>query len=177
MGKKIVEVRHKWRASYRGRIEADVAAAALDEIRKEHGKLTAQIVVEAARPDDSPLHPEFEWDDAKAAENYRARQARDMIRAIVVLDTTEQPEHAKFTLAKGADEDSPDYKPTELVVGRVDLFADAHRRLLGIVQAAQKAVDELNELAQSGGDAERMARVAVAQQAFSAAAAAVAALH
>jgi hypothetical protein len=38
----------------------------------EHGdELTEQIVVDAARSPDSPLHSLFEWDDAKAARKYR----------------------------------------------------------------------------------------------------------
>jgi hypothetical protein len=38
----------------------------------EHGdELTEEIVLEAARSPDSYLHSLFEWDDAKAARNYR----------------------------------------------------------------------------------------------------------
>lgn len=49
------------------------------------GKLTPHEVVEASRPEDAPLHDEFEWDDAKAAERYRETQASYIIRSIEVV--------------------------------------------------------------------------------------------
>ncbi|MCV7245889.1 hypothetical protein H7J83_24735 [Mycobacterium mantenii] len=44
----------------------------LERLAAEHGdELTEQVVVDAARSPDSPLHSLFEWDDAKAARKYR----------------------------------------------------------------------------------------------------------
>lgn len=47
-----------------------------------HGELTAPLVVEAARPEDHPLHPRFEWDDIKAGDKYREFQAQQLIRSV-----------------------------------------------------------------------------------------------
>ncbi len=46
------------------------------------GDLTAERVVEDARDPSSPTHPYFEWDDAKAAHQYRLGQARTYIASI-----------------------------------------------------------------------------------------------
>lgn len=48
-------------------------------------RLVAAVVVDAARPVDSVLHPYFEWDDVRAAELYREKQASDLIRSVVVV--------------------------------------------------------------------------------------------
>lgn len=48
------------------------------------GRLTAKAVVEDARNEDSPLHAEFEWNDAKAAEKFRLEQARTLIQSFKV---------------------------------------------------------------------------------------------
>ncbi len=53
-------------------------------IRETVGKLTPQIVVEAARPPESPLHNRFEWDDGIAAEAFRRSQAAGLIRSVRV---------------------------------------------------------------------------------------------
>ncbi len=45
---------------------------------------TARDIVEYARPKKSPLHKFFEWDDDKAADQYRLTQARTLIKCIVI---------------------------------------------------------------------------------------------
>lgn len=50
----------------------------LERLADEHGdRLTEQIVVDAARSPDSPLHSFFEWDDAKAAAKHREGWANE----------------------------------------------------------------------------------------------------
>ena len=56
----------------------------LDRIRIKHGHLKPEVVVSYAKPDESPLHRVFEWDDAAAAEEYRLIQARTLVRSVVV---------------------------------------------------------------------------------------------
>jgi hypothetical protein len=48
------------------------------------GRFTAQAVVDYARPNKSPLHEYFEWNDTLAAEAYRLEQARSVIQCLVV---------------------------------------------------------------------------------------------
>lgn len=53
-------------------------------IRERNGRLTPQVVVDAARPSDSPLHGKFEWDDSIAGESFRRSQAAELIRSVRV---------------------------------------------------------------------------------------------
>jgi hypothetical protein len=59
--------------------DAKIIGPALENLNAE-GKGTAADIVDAARPDDAPLHRYFEWDDGVAAERYRETQARHMAR-------------------------------------------------------------------------------------------------
>ena len=55
--------------------------------RKRHGaELKRRHVLEAARVESSPLHPQFKWDDAEAAELYRLEQAGYLLRSILVVN-------------------------------------------------------------------------------------------
>jgi hypothetical protein len=54
------------------------------------GKLTPEQVLDAARPDESPLHGFFEWDDSAAAEAYRIEQARELIRRVRIEITYQE---------------------------------------------------------------------------------------
>lgn len=64
---------------------AEQAHSTFETIRQRDGKLTPAAVVDEARPEDSVLHPDFEWDDAQAAEKYRQQQARQMIGAVCIV--------------------------------------------------------------------------------------------
>lgn len=78
---------YQWRDSFLNfyRLDANIAGEVLADLESSEGQLTAQGVVDAARPKDSPLHPAFEWDDQKAAESFRLVQARSMIKSIEVV--------------------------------------------------------------------------------------------
>ena len=72
---------------YAGRswnVSAQIAGEELEKIEARDGEITPAAVVDAARPDDSALHKVFEWDDEKAAEQYRLSQASCFIRCIAV---------------------------------------------------------------------------------------------
>jgi len=60
----------------------------LTRILDENGALTPQLVVDAARSPQHPLHSRFEWDDAKAGEAYRRSQAAELIRTVKVERVT-----------------------------------------------------------------------------------------
>jgi hypothetical protein len=78
-------------------LDAQTAGERLEAIRVTHGGfLTPAQVVADARTDDSPLHPVFEWVDARAAERWREEQASYLIRHITVV-----------VERQGAEDDSP----------------------------------------------------------------------
>ena len=62
-----------------------IIAPILEEIRARHsGLLMADDVVEEARQRNSPLHPYFNWNDTKAAHQYRLWQARQLITVVTI---------------------------------------------------------------------------------------------
>lgn len=58
----------------------------LHEIRRKRGRLVAGDVVDEAHDKKSPLYGYFEWNDKRAALEYRLVQARHLIRSIVVFE-------------------------------------------------------------------------------------------
>lgn len=143
--------RHAWaKGVHRPRgVTADAAAAELERIRAERGALTAQSVVDESRDPGALLHPAFEWDDAKAAEEYRRRQASSLIRAVVTVKTEDQPEYRTFVLVRAPEDEEADtsYLPAAEVVRDVDLLGDAIARLRSEVVSAQRSVNEVVSLA------------------------------
>ena len=65
----------------------------LELIRQENkGVLRPRDVVNFARDPNTALHTQFEWDDAKAAEQHRLQQARELIRVVVTTPPKTQRE-------------------------------------------------------------------------------------
>lgn len=79
-GKQMV---YQYKVPY-AKVSAQTAGEELARIEKENGSLTPELVVDESRGEDAPLHPVFEWDDKKAAENYRVVQAGSLIRNVTV---------------------------------------------------------------------------------------------
>ena len=72
----------------------------LEEIRRRHhGLLRPPDVVAFARDPKSALHGRFQWDDSKAAHQYRLWQARELIEChVVVLKADTDPIRAYVSL-------------------------------------------------------------------------------
>jgi hypothetical protein len=160
--------------------------AALAKLNKERNGLRPSEVVAAAKPKASPLHNEFEWNDAKAGEEYRLEQARRLIRVCVTTFKSEDGEtivdpyiHVPATKEQRDASNSGEgvYLPLSVVVQDVDQFARALSALMTKLNAAKAAAEELRAAAQDGKEPERMVRIAMAITALETAGAAVAALH
>ena len=66
----------------------------LEKLYEQHGTVSTEIVLDAARNKKHPLHKYFEWDDSIAGEKWRQSQALQMIMAskmVVILNGSEEP--------------------------------------------------------------------------------------
>lgn len=160
--------------------------AELARLSAKHGGLRPSKVVEAARPETSPLHSEFEWDDSKAGREYRLEQARRLIRvAVTVVEhgdgtTTVDPYiHVPASQDERKESGSGEgvYLPMSIVVQDADAFSRALTALLTKLNAAKAAAEELRSAASEAKEPDRMAMIAMAITALETAGAAVAALH
>ena len=110
------------------KVSAEVAKGVMDGLAQE-GRLTPAELVEASRPENAPLHGEFEWNDSIAAEKWREQTGRVMIASIsVTVDKDEEtiPVRAYFNI----EHVSHEYIPTEVIMSD-----DAKReRLLDIAK-------------------------------------------
>lgn len=52
------------------------------QLENEHGELTVETILKDAKKKSSPLHLYFQWDDARAAHEWRKEQARRLIREV-----------------------------------------------------------------------------------------------
>lgn len=132
-------------------VDAQTVGEELERLNDAHGELTATLVVDAARPEDAPLHPAFEWNDHDAAELYRQHQARGMIRSIqVVREPRAEPEPVYVHVSSESA-----YIATERVIEMPDLFEQAYRDACDRIGRAQHSLDQLVTMAERFRPAQR----------------------
>lgn len=73
-------------------VPADVVGRHFEKIEQENGVINRRLVLESAKPKDSPIHDLFEWDDTIAAESYRLSQARLLISNLNLVIEKEEAE-------------------------------------------------------------------------------------
>ena len=112
---------YEWK-TYAYKTDANVAGKVCEELSSTVG-LTPKNLVDASRAEDAPLHKEFEWDDAVAAEGYRKQQAALIISnlAIVIEERKEEPVRAFFSLSGG-------FRKAGVFESTVEILSDKDKR-------------------------------------------------
>ena len=119
---------------------------------EENGQLTAANVVKKARPEKSPLHCYFTWDDKVAAEKFREQEARVLIASIVVTQEDGQIERRFYNI----EVKDPEYKSIDTIMLSKDdsnkllklafrdmkIFRNKYQRLSKELGGVLKAIDE-----------------------------------
>lgn len=77
--------KYQWGEGYQPKLDANIVGGVVEQIEDEYGSVTKEIFLEKSRPEDSATHSLFEWDNDKAAENYRLEQARKTIGCLRVV--------------------------------------------------------------------------------------------
>lgn len=115
--------RYEWRSGARINVDAQQAGDTIEHLRtKANGSLTPAMVVDAARPTTSVLHPAFEWDDSEAAERYREAQARQLIGAIVIkVQPQGEPVMKRAFVSVEKPDAGPGYESRHRVLGEKEL--------------------------------------------------------
>ena len=164
--------KYQYKPTYFGarKVKADVVGQALEQLDAT-GSLTAKRVVDAARPEGAPLHPEFEWDDPKAAEAYRENQARSLIRAIEVIVEAQGPEQPReirpafIHVPAQVPHQEGTYVPSAILATQPDQILRALEEALRYLAAAEKPVHFLRRLLEGRGDTVE-AQLALAHEGF-----------
>lgn len=99
---------------------AAIAGSICEELA-QRGVLTPQTLLDASREADAPLHGEFEWDDAIAAEEHRKAQARHVISCIVIHANGPEKEPVRAFVAIST-ENGNTYQPLAVVVNTPSMY-------------------------------------------------------
>lgn len=137
----------KWRKGSRHSVPASVAADELRRIADNFGGIQPSAVVDEARAEDAPLHPEFEWRDNVAAEAWRRDQARALINDIVVVHQESASAYPVFMHVPAIEDSPPAYHKRDTVLTNADMRKASIAEALGQLESIMRRYDTLNALA------------------------------
>lgn len=119
---------YKWKLPNFHKTDPNVAAQVMNELAAD-GKLTRQNLVDVSRPEDAPLHQEFEWDDTKAAEEYRKEQAKVLIHHLVI-EQEDRPQEYPQRVFFNIQSEGPKYEPIDVIITRKDSMEALRKQCL-----------------------------------------------
>lgn len=124
---------------------------ALTDIYRRHDALTPPIVVEEARPAESPLHGHFEWDDSVAGEKYRYVQAAELIRSVKVVSGRDPdgPREIREWVSVTRPDRPRSYEPVREVVADDFTLQLVLQEMQRDIAALQRRYGHLQEFAQA----------------------------
>lgn len=122
------------------------------ELREREGRLTPAIVLEAARPPDSPAHQfVFHVDAQEAAESYYLERAHKLIRSVRVTVETpsdESPRRIRFFHYVTDDDGDQVYEPLPVIVESIDKFDEVRKAAMQRLNEAQEVLADLELVSQ-----------------------------
>lgn len=124
---------------------------------QQDGVIRPVDVVEFAKDPDTALHDCFEWDESKAAHEFRLEQARKLLRVFVTVDPVSNKSIRAFvSLTSDRKEPGGGYRATVDVLSDADMtrqmLSDALAELR-VVQRKYKSLQALEKVWQSIDDA------------------------
>ena len=138
---------YQWRIGYNFKADPEKAAKVMSKLA-DKGKLNAENLVEVSKPKNAPLHDDFEWDDTKAAENWRKQQGRCMINSLLMIPEETDSEEDKEPIRaffKVAQVENAQYESTSVLIrtqnGRDALRDQALRELNSYRQKYRTVLD------------------------------------
>lgn len=126
----------------------------LAEIYDQHGQLTPELVRDAARPDESPLHPYvYDKDPDDAAESYYLDRAHRLIQRFKVRIEVpgKEPRYVRAYLAVPGEEDAYSYVSHAVLLSQPSQARAAFTEAVRRVTQAQDAVSDLELILEAGG--------------------------
>lgn len=156
---------YSWKIPSLYPIEAQQAGEELSRIHNQRGCLTPKAIVDESRPEDAALHPVFEWDDWKAAENWREQQARQLVCCIVTQQETEKREPVEVRAFVHV-QDS--YQPVQVALTVPDMRAEVLKDTLESAEAFKRKLKNLLSVYPDSKEAKNaLSQVSISTAAFS----------
>lgn len=165
-----VSKKYSYREGYSFKVPAQIVGETFERIIDSGVQLTAQSFLDESRPEESPTHALFEWDDSIAAEKYRLHQSKNVILQIECVETSietsetdsevevvERSEHqedgqhyrhAYVNVNQKRPGQMGNYVPVQTALSNDEMRIQVLRNAISALRSIERRVNYLEELAE-----------------------------
>ena len=131
--KPIVKARPHFRIT---NAQAGVIKQCCDAIGSKHGRVTAKLLVAAAKHEDHPMHEGyFEWDIKEAAKKHWRQQANYFIRSYYVVDIRYKDAKVERYAIRIEDQTEREYEKHRVVLSNNPMLAQQSDELYSMIRS------------------------------------------
>lgn len=123
---------YQWKSGSCIKANPQAAGEQMELLAASESGLTAETLLEESKPEDAPLHNDYEWNDTKAAVNWRIHQSRHFMNSLVTVHV---------------DDSSTDEQAEPLIVRAVFPTGQSRYEPLSAIVKEQSKYDKLLETA------------------------------
>lgn len=134
--------KYQWKDGFGYKVKASVVGEVVEKIEERDGNITKEAFLDESRPEESPTHSMFEWNDTIAAEKYRLEESRHIINALQIIYTDSKDNDVKIPAVINVTSTMP--AKTAQYRNIVDALSEKESRDL-IISRLQREVDQLIE--------------------------------
>lgn len=135
---------YQWKSGSRIKANAQASGELFEQLSKTEEGLTARSLLEANKPKSAPLHSEYEWNNEKAADEWRLHQSRHFINSLSIVTTVKEKETPvrAFFITTEANK----YEPITAIVQEENKYNSLLSTALSELKAFERKYNTLTEL-------------------------------
>lgn len=140
---------YQWKSGSCIKANPQAAGEQMEMLAASESGLTAETLLEASKPEDAPLHNDYEWNDTKAAVNWRFHQSRHFMISLVTVhvDESSTDEHAEPLIVRAVFPTGQSrYEPLTAIVKEQSKYDKLLETAFRELQSFKKKYETLKEL-------------------------------
>lgn len=137
---------YEWKSGSRIKGNAQESGELFKQLSETKDGLTAETLLEANKPETAPLHNDYEWNDEKAAHDWRLHQSRHFINSIAI-NIAEEGETEIVVRAFHITTEESKYEPITAIIKEESKYNKLLQTALAELEAFKRKYSTLIELA------------------------------
>lgn len=138
---------YEWKSGSRIKGNAQESGELFKQLSETKDGLTAETLLEANKPETAPLHNDYEWNDEKAAHEWRLHQSRHFINSLAVKVVSEDAAETETIVRAFHIADEPShYEPITAIIKEKTKYEQLLQTAYSELQAFRRKYSVLKEL-------------------------------